>query len=199
MFPNMYRTPPAIGQNHQPALPAVALERIRRGMQTPAVQAALDPLQMQSTAAPPGLGNHHLATNRPRSRTITAPSVASVATLARRGAGGGIGITRFLTTPNINPATSLPATGATVLLNMLIQSVQRLPFSHCNRTKWTRRVQIMQHKVTNHFPTMFHSLNTIEEQHTYLQGLAVDIHLDLPAPHSLPHQVVDGSLRQYCW
>ena len=135
MFPNMYRTPPAIGQNHQPALPAVALECIRRGMQTPAVQAALDPLQMQSTAAPPGLGNHHLATNRPRGRTITAPSVASVATLARRGAGGGIGITRFLITPNINPATSLPATGATVLLNMLIQSAQRLPFSHCNRTK----------------------------------------------------------------
>ena len=82
-------------------------------MQTPAVQVALDPLQMQSTAAPPGLGNHHLATSRPRNHTITAPPVASVATLARRGAGGSIGITRFLTTHNIKPATSLPATGAT--------------------------------------------------------------------------------------
>ena len=91
-------------------MPAAALNGVRRGMRTPAVQAALDPLQMQSNTAPPGLGNHYLANNRPRGRTITAPSVASAAGIARRGAGGGIGITRFLTTPNINPTTS-PAAG----------------------------------------------------------------------------------------
>ena len=105
IFPNMYRGDPR-QQIRQPTNPAVALERIRHGMQIPAVQGAVDPTQMH----PSGLSNRSLP--RGPGAIIPAPSITSATAFARRGAGrSGVGITRFLTT-SVNAANSATATAS---------------------------------------------------------------------------------------
>ena len=179
-------------QIRQPTNPAVALERIRHGMQIPAVQGAVDPTQMH----PSGLSNRSLP--RGPGAIIPAPSITSATAFARRGAGrSGVGITRFLTTSvNANSAT------ATAADNHYVPSVSVSETSNQSTLQSPYQVQdpstpacmMSEHRP---FLTMSHSRNLVGGQVTCLLGSIGGNRLDLHV--LLQCQVVDHSQRQWCW
>lgn len=122
-FPNIYSAGRRSVMNpeadYRSPSPANSLHRIRRGMQNPNIQAALDSaLEQPSTpqqqlprfsSSPASSSHHNIPLVSPRmSSANPVPSPIPPAVLARGRAGNGIGITRFLapSQPRRTPATS---------------------------------------------------------------------------------------------